>query len=293
MKSRTLFWVGVHLAFWGGVGGGSLAQDPLSPSNSPDPASIERKGPGHTVDEQERERPPLPRREEADPPHEHRPRKGGKSSHLIPEPLHFDLVRPLHARRGELEINSLFARPLGRQGGHLEWAPEIEYAFLDGYAIELEFPMEGRTLAEYKVALQGTLPGGPEAFVHGWQTIGRRARQTRGASVDGLYLAGYRLHPKWSVFSMQGVRRSRTDEARSWQPLFNPSLFHHTSERLILGLESNFAFGPRNERSQLILPQAHWTLNRRYSMQWGLGVARQHGGRAQPVSGWRLIWTLE
>lgn len=293
MKSQTLLWIGVHLVIWGAVGGESLAQDPMSSSNSAHPTSIERKRPAETVTEEEREESLHPQWEETASPHENRPRKGGKSSHLIPEPLHFDLVRPLHARRGELEINSLFVRPLARQGGHLEWAPEIEYAFLDGHAIELEFPLEGRELAEYKVALQGTLPGGPEAFVHGWQTIGRRSRHAKGGSLDGLYLAGYRLHPRWSVFSMQGVRRTRTDQTRSWQPLFNPSLFHHTSERLVLGLESNFTLGTREVRSRLILPQAHWTINRRYSMQWGLGVAGQHGSRAHPVGGWRLILTLD
>ncbi len=54
----------------------------------------------------------------------------------IPEPMVFDLVRGLGARRGELEFNVLNLVPFRRGGPSYEWAPEVEYAVFDGFAVE-------------------------------------------------------------------------------------------------------------------------------------------------------------
>jgi hypothetical protein len=61
---------------------------------------------------------------------------------IIPEPMVFDMVRPLGARRGELEVNVLGLVPLKRDGGApaIEWAPEVEWAIRDGFAVEFELP---------------------------------------------------------------------------------------------------------------------------------------------------------
>ena len=66
----------------------------------------------------------------------------------IPEPMVFDLVRGLGARRGELEVNTLVLLPMNDwDDRHVDWAPEIEYALLDGVALEFELPFEdGRFL---------------------------------------------------------------------------------------------------------------------------------------------------
>src|SRR5687768_4202682 len=64
----------------------------------------------------------------------------------IPEPLVFDLVRPLGSARGELEANTLMTR--SSKTGQFAWAPEIEYAFANGYAVELELPFENSSLEE-------------------------------------------------------------------------------------------------------------------------------------------------
>jgi hypothetical protein len=74
----------------------------------------------------------------------------------IAEPMVFDLVRPLGARRGELEINALAQRNLSGPEKAVEWAPEIELAVADGFAIELELPLSGMHVTDYKVGLQGT-----------------------------------------------------------------------------------------------------------------------------------------
>lgn len=49
----------------------------------------------------------------------------------IPEPMVFDLMRPLHARAGEVEVNTIGILP---PGGRLKWAPELEATLLDGLA---------------------------------------------------------------------------------------------------------------------------------------------------------------
>ena len=56
----------------------------------------------------------------------------------IPEPLMFDLVRGLGAKQGELEINALADFPVNHiSHREVEWAPEIEYALFDGFAVLL------------------------------------------------------------------------------------------------------------------------------------------------------------
>lgn len=64
-----------------------------------------------------------------------------KGAPVFPEPMIFDLVRPLGARKGEFEANTLALLPLKGRRYNVDWAPEIEYAFANGYAIELELPM--------------------------------------------------------------------------------------------------------------------------------------------------------
>ncbi len=43
----------------------------------------------------------------------------------IPEPMVFDMIRPLGARRGELEANTLAQVNLSGASRDVEWAPEV------------------------------------------------------------------------------------------------------------------------------------------------------------------------
>lgn len=111
----------------------------------------------------------------------------------VPEPMVFDMVRPMGARRGELETNVLALSPLSGQERTIEWAPEVEYAVADNLAIEFELPFEGRRLAELKMGVQGTfgtLDGG--RIVHGIQYLGIYERESRSASHALLYMVGRR-----------------------------------------------------------------------------------------------------
>lgn len=97
----------------------------------------------------------------------------------IPEPMVFDMVRPMGARRGEWETNVLALSPLSGQERALEWAPEVEYAVAHGFALEFELPFEGMRLAEWKMGAQATIGTFDRGrIVHGVQYLGMYGRES-------------------------------------------------------------------------------------------------------------------
>ncbi len=208
----------------------------------------------------------------------------------IPEPMIFDLVRPLGAQKGEIEINSLFELPLHGADRQLNWAPEIEVAFTDSLAIELEAPMENTSLAEYKMALQGTTGTyGNHKGIHGWQTIVRVDRKDHYVNADLLYLNGYKMNRTWSVLTMNGFRRETDGLDRGLAAVSNATLFYTQSKHVVYGLESNLKVGGPLPTSWLLMPQTHFRVVDDVNLQVGVGLeARQESG-AHAVMGWRLI----
>ena len=79
----------------------------------------------------------------------------------IPEPMVFDLVRGLGARRGELEFNTLSLVPFRHGGPKYEWAPEIEWAVADGFAVEYELP-----IFDTRIVAQKFAPSIPLSLIH-------------------------------------------------------------------------------------------------------------------------------
>lgn len=209
----------------------------------------------------------------------------------IPEPLVFDLVRPLGSPRGELEVNTLLSR--FSRTGRVAWAPEIEYAFADGYAIELELPLEGSSLEEYKLGLQGTFG---ELFnrrmIHGWQALGRYHRHNNAYSADILYLNGVRMSNKWSTMNMLGLRRTDFGRHGDMAGLINGSLFYHFSSSLTLGVEmNNEIHGPRRWRYRLT-PQLHYSFSSNKAIQIGGGPARLDNTKTDWLLASRFIYTF-
>jgi hypothetical protein len=188
----------------------------------------------------------------------------------IPEPMVFDLVRPLGVEKGEVEINTLVQYS---RHGEIEWAPEIEFSPRDGLAFELEFPFENRNFQEYKIAAQGTLGVFRNQFIHGWQAIGRYDKHDKFFSGDLLYLSGYSSRHHWSVFNMAGVRIG--DEAKKAKPagLVNTSLFYAMSERFTAGIEWNNEFNGQKRWGYMLTPQLHIDLDRNFSVQMGAGYS--------------------
>ncbi|CAI8814542.1 conserved protein of unknown function [Methylocaldum szegediense] len=207
----------------------------------------------------------------------------------IPEPMVFDLVRPLGVQRGEFEMNVLAGHSL--KNGETEWAPELEYAVRDGFAIEFELPFENLSIAQYKLAVQGTLGtllG--QRYIHGWQVIGRYDREHRDYSADALYLAGYRWNAVSSTFNMAGVRWSGIDRRDKFAGIVNTSWFYNVSDHLTFGIELDNEIDSRWR--YFLIPQIHLDLTDHATLQLGVGPSRMQGKHTEWQAVWRMIFAF-
>jgi hypothetical protein len=213
------------------------------------------------------------------------PEQGGAGVPVIPEPLLFDMIRPLGAVRGELEANALFVK--GLDGSALAWAPEVELAVADGFAIELELPMTGTRVDSFKLGLQGTFGTGFGGnFVHGVQYLGVVDRSGRwGSSL--LYLAGARYDRHWSSMTMIGAKTSNTARLSRPVSLINHSLFRDVGTRTTAGLEFNREGG--DSGGWVLLPQVHQRIGERFVMQAGAGIEKPRGERRVALASLRVV----
>lgn len=206
----------------------------------------------------------------------------------IPEPMVFDLVRGLGAKRGELESNALVL--VNARSGRVGWAPEVEYAFADGYALELELPLVDRHLEAIKLAVQGTLPNGHSSnFTHGWQTFAEVSLDD--GTTDGVlvYMFGHRFSAMWSYLTIIGAKSTFSDVGLSQTTgLLNASLFASPSELVTLGLESNTSIGAHGAWSVRLFPQIHVQISRHARIQLAAGIDVSED-RVDPMVGTRLI----
>jgi hypothetical protein len=216
----------------------------------------------------------------AEPPHVQPPhvQRAVDDSALLPEPMNFDLIRPLGARRGELESNVLVTMRRRRDGGlaPLAWAPEVEWAIIDNFAVELELPMTNLQLESLKAAAQWTAPSPSPRFQHGIQVIYERFLHESTTEATALYLAGRRFGAL-SLFAMAGGRLG-TGVMGHTEVLLNPSAFVDVHRDVILGVEANAAIATTGGRDLAqILGQVHWQVARRLRVQVGGGVTREDG----------------
>jgi hypothetical protein len=182
----------------------------------------------------------------------------------IPEPMVFDLVRPLGAKRGELEVNSLFRGT--------RWAPEVEYTFANGWGLEFELPIDKIHIESTKTAIQGTLPGSiGHRSIHGVQFIWENLVREPGGQTDSLYLFGYRFNKRWSVFHMKGLRRQWSEADSKSAMLSNHTVFYQPNKKLVFGVEANYQGETLDHGHVLVMPQVHFKLGR-LNLQTGLGL---------------------
>ncbi|RSV31617.1 MULTISPECIES: hypothetical protein [Sphingomonas] len=207
----------------------------------------------------------------------------------IPEPMVFDMVRPMGARRGELETNVLALSPLSGQERAVEWAPEIEYAVADGFALEIELPFEGTRLAELKMGAQATIGTFDRGrAVHGVQYLGIYERESGRTSQALLYMLGRRHNERLSTMTMVGVGDVRLGQSESDAGLLvNHSTFYDLGRDRIAGVEVNYK--SHRDGGVAIIPQFHAPLADKVNVQLGVGADKQRGERARPVGGVRLI----
>jgi len=209
----------------------------------------------------------------------------------IPEPMVFDLLRPLGARAGEREVNVLAVRPL-RTGAPTGWAPELEYAYAPGQSLEIEFPFADDRLVAYKAALQGTFGIGANGrFIHGWQVITLYDREVARTETSLLYIAGYRFGPRWSVLGIAGIEKAGLKAAGPTTLLVNPSLFYEIDPLTVVGVEVNLRRGLSLDDTTrcLIIPQIQRRLTETTTLQIGLGAQVETGRDPGLVAAMRLI----
>lgn len=217
----------------------------------------------------------------------------GSANPHIPEPLLFDLVRPLGAKKGELEVNTVLSQD--NRNGPLEWAPEIEYAIADGLAFELELPSENARLTDYKIALQGTLTHNfnQPNLIQGWQVITQKNRDAKQYSADALYINGIRLNEKWSTLNMLGIRKTEFSAAGQLVKLINNNIFYDLNPRLTFGLELNHEIYPSGAWRYRATPQIHRDINSHFTLQAGLSFSRLNQRRtAEQALALRLIYAF-
>lgn len=209
----------------------------------------------------------------------------------VPEPMIFDMVRPLGARAGELEINALAQSRLSGPDKHVEWAPEIELAVADSFAVELELPFEDTRVTDYKLGLQYTFGMFADGRgVHGLQYLGLYNRENARWESSMLYLVGFRFDKHWSMMTMVGLGDLSSGEDEEGRLLLNHSTFYDLSHASRIGLEINYKSG--HDKHVLIMPQLHQRLGRDLSLQAGLGAVHKTGSRWRPQSGVRIIREL-
>ena len=228
----------------------------------------------------------------------------GSSIH-IPEPMIFDLVRPLGAKQGEIEVNTLLQYPLdespnrdsGTGGltdeGKLLWAPEIEAAVLDGLGLELELPFEGSELEALKFAVQYTLRVPPSwRYIHGLQFIGERFLHPDLWELSLVYIPGARFSGTWSTLGMLGVRTTlQSGNSVQTEGLFNFSIFADLGTRTTLGLETDTAADFKGDYDILLMPQVHHEISGRWMIQGGVG-ARFIPEASRSELGGRVVYTF-
>lgn len=211
----------------------------------------------------------------------------------IPEPLVFDLVRRINSQKGELEINTLVTHTDASHIKGVHASPEIEYAFADGKAIELELPTANGKLETIKGALQFQLPSWI-GDITGTQIMHESFMEESINETTVLLLSAKRLSQKWSTLTMIGNQfvygSSSSIKSKRWKelPIANVNLFYDHSEELDLGLEINLRGIGGSFEEVLIMPQMHAVLATDFKIQAGFGTSYD-GHTFSPVSAFRLI----
>jgi hypothetical protein len=208
---------------------------------------------------------------------------------VIPEPMIFDMMRPLGARKGELEVNALALTSSPFRPREAEWAPEVEYAFANGKAIEFELPFNGGRLEALKLGLQAAFGVSADGrTAHGVQYLGIYDRDSTHYSNSLLYMVGHRFSPRWSMMTMAGLDDITFGETRGRNALLlNQTTFFDLQPGTVLGVELNVAGG--QQRLVRVSPQLHQRLSDTINVQLAGGVETRPDHGTKPVAGIRLV----
>ncbi|MEZ0210557.1 MAG: hypothetical protein ACAH08_06340 [Methylophilus sp.] len=207
----------------------------------------------------------------------------------IPEPMVYDLVRPLGVKKGDLEINALV--DINQQTSDASWAPEIEYGLADDLAFELELPFENASHERYKLAIQKTLGVYNHlGMANGWQAFVDLNKHTKTLSVDATYIHAIKWADNWSSLSMLGLRIHSINRSADIEYLINNTVFYDVSRRLTLGLELNQEVSTGGTWRYRVTPQLHYDIDQHYTVQAGAAHSTLNSiGKAEKLWSFRVI----
>ena len=207
----------------------------------------------------------------------------------IPEPMVYDLVRPLGVRQGDMEVNALV--DINPQTDDVSWAPEVEYGLADDLALEVELPFEDASHERYKVAIQKTLGiDHDRGMANGWQAFIDLNKHTKTLSGDATYIHAIRWADQWSSLSMLGLRIHGINRSAEVEYLLNNTVFYDVSPRLTLGLELNQEVGSGGSWRYRLTPQVHYDINQHYTVQAGAATSTlNNAGKTEKLWSFRLI----
>lgn len=205
----------------------------------------------------------------------------------VPEPMFIDLVRSLNAKKGETEVNTLFS-DYASDAERLKWAPEFEYAYNDGQAIEFEFPSVGNKLENYKFAFQKNITAlTRKNCLQGFQVIYETDKEFSHSESTIYHIYALRMNHQFSIMNIAGIKFDNQDVKKRSVAL-NSTLFYNHTHEVDFGLEVNLESSELGNKFFQVLPQVHLALNKGYKIQYGFGAAKVNDDSSL-VTSFRLI----
>ncbi len=207
----------------------------------------------------------------------------------IPEPMVYDLVRPLGVRQGEMEINAL--GDYNPYNGDMQWSPELEFGLSDDLAIEFELPFQDASHERYKIAIQQTLNVDvAQGTASGWQAFVDVNKHTKAVAVDATIIHAMQWGDQWSSLSMLGLRAHPLGRSARSNFLLNNTVFYEVSEAVTVGLELNQEVSLGGTWRYRLTPQLHYDASQHYTVQMGTAWSTlDHPDRLQRLWSVRLI----
>ena len=205
----------------------------------------------------------------------------------LPEPMVVDLAQGLGAAQGEVEINTLVLVPVFADA--VFWAPEIEVAVVDNFAVEVEADFRNADAEAVEFAFLGTVGmNADRSIAHGIEGhVGYELEEEFFVST-ALYVLGARLTPTFSLLALAGPALLSHIHGRSYGGFSaNFTLFWEPHPRVAVGTEQNFEWFPN---AYLIrwMPQVAWQVHTHFEIQVGFGL-RHLNGENSPEAGARVI----
>ncbi|MGE3611504.1 MAG: hypothetical protein AB7I27_18070 [Bacteriovoracaceae bacterium] len=212
----------------------------------------------------------------------------------IPEPMIFDLVRPLGSKKGQWEANTLLIQEHYPELSHSHESPELEYVVMDNLALELEIPGVGGEPDALKGVLQWTMGhlGNSNKTIHGVQLINQRFIQKDPYNeVTPIYILGHRFNREYTLLLMLGDQYRYSSTKHDHFLVFNATIFDvysHVKE-IEFGLENNILGFGNNFQFWRITPQIEVVLEDQWKIQTGFGTLYSYQYGWESSSSLRVI----